>query len=338
MSLWSVNFSHLRSMSTTLGTYEHAEFAQPRAAHGYCTDDVARVVVVLARERSSSPDLQGLLVTSLDFLEAAQTPDGGFRNRRDDAGDWLGHGTADDWWGRAIWGLGTVMGRSTDADLRHRAAFLVERATRRTSHWPRSMAFAVLGCSEVLKVDPGNIGALGLMRAARAILDRPDLDAAWCWPEDRLRYANAALPEAAILIGAALDDRAMIERGVGQLRWLLERETVYGHLSVTPAGGRGPHDDAERFDQQPIEVAALADACVSAYEVTGDATWLAGLQLATAWFEGDNDLGCVMYDRSTGGGYDGLMADGANLNQGAESTLALLSTFQQAHRFAQVAS
>ena len=37
-----------------------------------------------------------------------------------------------------------------------------------------------------------------------------------------------------------------------------------------------------------------------------------------------------MFDPATGGGYDGLQADGLNLNQGAESTLAMLSTAQHA--------
>ncbi len=37
-----------------------------------------------------------------------------------------------------------------------------------------------------------------------------------------------------------------------------------------------------------------------------------------------------MWDPSTGGAFDGLQKDGANLNQGTESTLALLSTMQHA--------
>jgi hypothetical protein len=40
-----------------------------------------------------------------------------------------------------------------------------------------------------------------------------------------------------------------------------------------------------------------------------------------------------MFDPKTGGGYDGLHAHGPNLNQGAESTLAVLSTTQHARRF-----
>ena len=52
--------------------------------------------------------------------------------------------------------------------------------------------------------------------------------------------------------------------------------------------------------------------------------------MAAAWFDGDNDSGTVMWDPFTGGGYDGLEVDGPNQNQGAESTLALISTRQQA--------
>ncbi len=35
-----------------------------------------------------------------------------------------------------------------------------------------------------------------------------------------------------------------------------------------------------------------------------------------------------MWDPVTGGGYDGLTATGPNLNQGAESTLAFVTTMQ----------
>jgi hypothetical protein len=39
-----------------------------------------------------------------------------------------------------------------------------------------------------------------------------------------------------------------------------------------------------------------------------------------------------MFDPRTGGGFDGLERFGANQNQGAESTLAMLSTAQHAQR------
>ena len=46
----------------------------------------------------------------------------------------------------------------------------------------------------------------------------------------------------------------------------------------------------------------------------------------------ENDIGVPMWDPATGGGYDGLTLHGPNLNQGAESTLAFISTMQHARQ------
>ena len=109
-------------------------------------------------------------------------------------------------------------------------------------------------------------------------------------------------------------------------------ETFGGHFSPAPAGGWQPGEPRPGFDQQPIEVAALADACATAFAVTGDPRWAHEVAVAAAWFEGDNDTRIPMRDPATGGGYDGLEPTGHNENQGAESTLALLSTLQQHRR------
>jgi hypothetical protein len=76
----------------------------------------------------------------------------------------------------------------------------------------------------------------------------------------------------------------------------------------------------------------LADACARARAVTGDPRWDDGVALAVAWFLGDNDAATPLWDPDSGGGCDGLEAAGRNENQGAESTLAVLSTFQLARR------
>lgn len=195
------------------------------------------------------------------------------------------------------------------------------------------MAFAALGAADVLANDPDH-------GPARALLvDTLDMigtipAGAWAWPEPRLRYANAALAEATIAAGAALHRSSDLDRGLVMLAWLLELETARGHLSVTGVEGRGPHDQGPLFDQQPIEAAAMADACWRAFTITGDRAWLHGVRAAAGWFTGDNDTGLRMCDDVSGGGFDGLQTAGVNLNQGAESTLALISTMQRARLFA----
>ncbi len=74
----------------------------------------------------------------------------------------------------------------------------------------------------------------------------------------------------------------------------------------------------------------MADACARAMTVDGNRRWVDGVTAAADWFLGDNDRSVVMWDPVTGGAFDGLEIGGANLNQGTESTLALLSTLQHA--------
>jgi hypothetical protein len=80
----------------------------------------------------------------------------------------------------------------------------------------------------------------------------------------------------------------------------------------------------------------LADACARAATIDPRPLWIEGIRSAVAWFQGDNDLGLLMWDTETGGGFDGLHSDRVNLNQGAESTLAVIATLQQARRFSLV--
>jgi len=124
----------------------------------------------------------------------------------------------------------------------------------------------------------------------------------------------------------------VLHNGLRMLQWLLTVETRDGHLSVVPAGGWGPGEDRPGFDQQPIEVAALADACMRAATVTGDRGWLAGVAMSVSWFLGDSDTRVPLLDERTGGGCDGLSREGRSRNQGAESTLAMISVLQLAPR------
>jgi hypothetical protein len=326
-------FGHLLAMTDHRATYEHAVFAERRPEHGYCTDDMARVLVVATREPETTGVLKGLAGKALTFLNEAQSYSGGCRNRMDAAGNWLDQPNTGDPWGRCLWGLGTAAAHSDVNLVRRLAAIQFDRAATVRSPHPRAMAFAAIGAAELVSVEPGRPAALALLTDYAAFAVGPTRDRDWPWPEARLTYANAALPEAMIATGVALGDSALTQRGLNLLEWLLDYESADGHFSPTPAGGRGPRDARPAFDQQPIEIASLADACARAAAVDPRPLWPEAIRSCAAWFLGDNDAGQVMWDPETGGGFDGLHADGVNLNQGAESTLAVISTLQQARRF-----
>ncbi|MCT7658374.1 glycosyltransferase [Mycobacterium deserti] len=326
-------FDHLRRLTNSRGTFEHACFAEPRPEHGFCTDDMARVLVVTTREPDPERTLNGLAGTALRFLDEAQALTGPCRNRMDSVGRWLDEPDVLDAWGRCLWALGTAAAQSGVAHVRRSAVMQFDRGAQARSVWPRAMAFAALGAAELLTVQPDNRAARLLIIDYSAGVAMPNGDLAWPWPEPRLTYANAVLPEAMIAAGVTLEDASLQQRGLDLLGWLLDNELTNGRFSVTPVGGSGPGDPRPAFDQQPIEVSSLADACARAATVDKGVVWLDGIRAAAAWFQGDNDAGQLMWDPETGAGFDGLHADGVNRNQGAESTLAVLSTLQQAQRF-----
>ncbi|GID26234.1 glycosyltransferase [Paractinoplanes brasiliensis] len=328
------DWSHVIRLSDDTGLLEHARNATVRREHGYCVDDVSRGLLLICREPRPTVQLVGLAERYLAFLTHAGSADGGFRNRFSYGRTWEDDPSTGDWWGRALWGLGTAAGRSTVPWIRREAlnAFLI--GCRARSSWPRAMAFAGLGAAEVLRTDPRAAEAAQLLTDAATVIGLPPGQADWVWPEPELTYSNPALAEVLIAAGDLLGDEQLLRGGLRMLAWLCREQDQDGHLSVVPVGGWRPGVPKHRFDQQPIEAAATADACATAAAVTGDDRWDEQLFRAVAWFLGDNDGKQPMYDPLTGGCYDGLTVNGPNVNQGAESTLALVSTLQHARTLA----
>jgi hypothetical protein len=190
----------------------------------------------------------------------------------------------------------------------------------------------MLGAAEVLSAWPCAAAARSLLEAAASRLGSLSPDPNWPWPQARLAYDNARIAEARFAAGLAIGDQGLLAEGLHLLDWLVQVETCGDHFSFTPVGGRGPGDPRPAFDQQPIEAGAMADACARAFDATGEEPWAAACVRAAAWFVGANDVGVTLLDAVTGGCRDGLEADGRNANQGAESTLAMISALQQARR------
>ena len=322
-------FDHLQRMTSQLGLWEHALFTTPRTEHGFCTDDNARALIVACRQPDPSPDLVTLAGIYLTFLQDAQLTDGGFHNRRNSDGSWTNEVASDDSQGRALWAIGSVASRGPASWMREAGLNRFDKQRYFASPSPRANAFAVLGAFEVLLVSPDHQTALHILeQCVGHLLVRND--DRWPWPEDRLAYDNARIPEALMDAGALLSRNGLMDAGLRLLEWLVEMETLDGHFSFTPVGGWEPDEPRPGFDQQPVEAAAMADACFRAWSLTGDSRWKDLVERAARWFVGANDSRLVLYDRKTGGCGDGLSRDHINLNRGAESTLAALAVLQLA--------
>lgn len=323
-----LNFRHLVAMSDGRGMFEHARFNLPRREHGYCVDDVARALILLERSQRWSPKILSLRDTYFKFLADAQMHDGRVINRCDEFGVWRGEPEIADHWGRALWAFGTVAHRSGNKYLAELAFERFAVSAHRRTTYTRSLVYASLGASEILRVQPDNVQARALLHDSVDVI-MPTANKEWPWPESRLTYSNGAIPEVLMLAGFHLDRPELVTKGMELLRWLLRIESSGNRFSVTPTTGWTLDQKRPSFDQQPIEVAALVDACATAHDLSADPYWLSYISQGAHWFAGHNDSSTPMFDAFTGAGFDGLTSTGRNENQGAESTLAYLSVAQR---------
>jgi len=332
----SLNLDHLYRMTDHTGIVEHAVFVVPNYPEGYTTDDNARALIVaifLEELGLGAPGPIDLASRYLAFLWLAFDPTTQrFRNCLSYERQWQEPEGSEDSHGRALWGLGTVLGRSKIAGWTGAAGRLFELAVPAAIEFksPRACAFALLGLQEYLESFPGDRAALSASDVlANRLLNsyRAHRSDDWNWFENVLAYSNARLPQALIRTGMRAANDEMVSAGLEALDWLvtIQRCVVNGHF--VPIGSQGFYSkktEKARFDQQPVEACAVVSACLQAYRATGKARWRKEAWSAFNWFLGDNDLEIALYDPTTGGCRDGLHPDRANENQGAEFTLSFL--------------
>jgi len=332
-----LNLDHLHRLTDDTGMLQHATFAVPNYAEGYTTDDNARALILailLEQLGEVEPPIIGNLATRyLAFLGNAFNPaNGRFRNFLSYERTWNEAQGSEDCHGRALWALGTVLGRSKDHGLRGAAGRLFEIAVPATPTFgsPRAWAFTLLGLQEYLSSFPGDRDAQSLSSTLTSRLidiHTGNQSSDWKWFEDVLAYSNARLPQSVLIAGRRNSDPRAVNVGLDALTWLCKEQNDPNNGHFVPIGSQGFYrkgGERARFDQQPVEAGCAVSACLEAYRVTKDDRWRREAWLAFNWFLGDNDLQIALYDLDTGGCRDGLHPERVNENQGAESTLAFL--------------
>jgi len=272
-----IKLDHLYRMTDQTGIIEHAVFVVPNYPEGYSTDDNARALIVaILMEQLGTAVPQGyidLVSRYLAFLWLAFDPSTKrFRNCLSYEHQWQELGGSEDSHGRALWGLGTVLGRSKDAGWRGAAGRMFELAIPAAVEFnsPRACAFALLGLQEYLDSFPGDRAALSASDTLAGRLlhcYRTNRSANWNWFEGSLAYSNARLPQALIRAGMRAASEEMISAGLEALEWLvaIQRCEIKGHF--VPVGSQGfysKNSEKARFDQQPVEACGAVSACLQA--------------------------------------------------------------------------
>lgn len=330
-----IKLDHLKAFTDDTGILQHANFTIPDRTHGYCTDDNARALLVAAMGRKYLPTngfgLDFLSGHYLGFLLYAYNEKSGrFRNFMTYSRQWLEEIGSEDAHGRALWCLGKAVAFLEDPGHIAMSTTLFNKALPAAENFlsPRAIAFCLVGIHAYLDKFSGDSDVRKIRDVlAHRLFDqfRDQATDDWPWLENALSYANGKLPQALLLSGQRMQRDDMVDMGLRALKWLLAIQTENKHL--VPIGSNGWYEQGKaraRFDQQPVEANTMVDACVEAFTITQDHAWFENAVMCFNWFLGHNDLNIPLYDPKTGGCRDGLMADGINQNQGAESSLAWL--------------
>lgn len=337
----AIDMRHILRMTDDTGMLQHGLYTVPDPNHGYCADDNARALIaallhadLTVYDEQTVPLVRYLTFLTYAFNDETRT----LRNFMAYDRRWLEAVGSDDSQGRTIWALGLTVKLAPNDAVRDLAVHLVERALPGLDRLqsPRAKAFMVVGLSAYLDAtDDHRVRSLrdalveNLFRSYEATATDD-----WPWWEPTVTYANAKLPQALLVGGAALGNDEMIDAGCRALGWLLEVQTApAGHLSIIGSDRWMTREHKSQFAQQPVEAQALVEACLSAAQITGERRWADHAWRCFRWFVGDNDLGVPLYNPDTGGCHDGLERHGPNQNQGAESTLAYALSVLQLHRY-----
>ncbi len=329
----ALNLSHLLKMSDHTGIFQHAIYNVPNYHEAYCTDDNARAfifTVLMQEDGTIHPELDRLASTYLAFLwYAFDANTCRFRNFMSHERKWLELHGSEDSHSRALWAVGTALGRSHNEGHRHLCGLLFQRGLSSVLRFssPRAWAFALIAIHEYLRAFSGDrvvAKTRDTLTGMLADLFRANSAPGWQWFERIVTYDNAKLSHAMILSGHWTSRGDVLDMGLDSLRWLLEAQTAPGgHFAPVGCHGFWPRGgEKARFDQQPLEAHAMISACLEAYSVTRDSAWRQAAWRCFEWFLGRNDIGQPLYDPTSGGCRDALLQDHLNQNQGAESSLA----------------
>jgi len=262
------------------------------------------------------------------FLDRMRASDGCWSNEMNKDGSIADLPSNRDHMGRAAWATGCyVSSQLSEREEWGRGILEAGLQQALNTPSPRAKAYFLLGACESLKAERNAKLLEGATNLAKQLLAwyQAVSRVNWRWFEDVLTYDNARLSESLAAYYEIERDSTYLTVASESLGFLMSAQTVDG--AFAPIGNKGWYrvgGGRALYDQQPVDAGATVEACNRLYRVTGEKRYLDWSTFALSWYYGSNLKRLAVYDNVTGGCYDGLIEEGLNLNQGAESILSYL--------------
>lgn len=333
-----LKLDHLHKMTDNTGIFQFAKGTTPDKRYGYTLDDNARAAILVTEliKREGPKEVSKLLDTYLEFIKLCQKEDGTFTN-------YIAYSTnnptiqntvedLEDAQARAMLALTKIMtAKKLKPKQRKKARDIFNKATMITSKEKhlRAKAISIKALRELSKT--GKLKSKHkktLTDNTLYLLENLNKNSTreWIWFEDNLNYNNAILAEALIIGGNTIRKKVYITKGLRALDFLVSKTFSKTYLPIGHKAWYNKNKKRSRYDQQPEDPAAMISALTTAYEITKIPQYKTLALKCFTWFLGNNTKHTALYDPTSGGCYDGLNPNGVNLNQGAESLLAYLSS------------
>jgi len=313
---------------------QHAIFSIPNRRTGYTTDDNARALIaaIMEYERTGSRQILRVVSTYLSFLHYAQTPSGHFHNFMSFDQVWLDDQASDDCLGRVLWACGYALAADLHPNVKKVAKQLFDRALRWVpfTRSLRARGYMCMGCYYYLKQEPDSQAVRQVLESAADLMcELYDFasDDDWRWFEPVMTYSNGIMPRSLFMAHQISGSERYLRVATESLEFLTSVCVLDNVLY--PIGCNGWYMRGEErafYDQQPVDPMAHTLSYLAAFDATADAKYLRLAKISFDWFFGRNSVGEWLYDPVTGGCFDALSSEGANYNQGSESTICCLLT------------
>ena len=331
-----IKLEHLAKLTDNFGIIQFAKLTEPDLSSGYTLDDNARALIVVASHYKKFMTSSSLKLASiyLDFIYRVAKPNGYFdnyvnSNRIIDKQRNIQENSEDPS-ARALYALALVSTtKQIPKSIRYQAHSLFEQSFQKNIAFssPRAIAFYIkaLNCLLSKWKEPKTLAVLRSCCEQLMTLYEKSHSPDWEWFEPYLTYSNALLPEALLLGYKITGERKYLEVSEKTLNFLIKhtfKDNMY--IPIGQSGWFSKEGTRQYFDQQPEDTTATVKALNTMFQVTNKKHYKELTYKIFNWFLGNNVLGQVVYDRTTGGCHDGIGEKFINLNQGAESTISYL--------------